>query len=101
MSQLELPALMPNGVAPAITTDDVVPRQFVPQRSPRSLPQTTLTSLSLMLSRSYLLLLEQMFQCMPRHLSDREELALLIDGLVRILLAHGDDIGIVAHVMLG
>jgi hypothetical protein len=101
MSNLELPALEPNGVSPAATISDMIPRQALRQRTARSKAQTTLTSLSLMLSRSYLLLIEQMFQCMPRHLSDREELALLIDGLIRILLSHGDDIGIVAHVMLG
>ncbi|GJE94860.1 hypothetical protein PsYK624_110360 [Phanerochaete sordida] len=100
MSHFELPALTPDGVAPALSLQDMFPRRRLPQRGSRSKAQTTLMSLSLILSRSYLLLVEQIFLCMSRHLSDREELALLIDGLIRILLAHGDDIGIVAHVMI-
>lgn len=38
---------------------------------------------------------------MSRHLNDRNELAVLIDGLNRILLVHGDDIGIVSQAMIG
>jgi hypothetical protein len=38
---------------------------------------------------------------MPRHLNDRHELAILIDGLNRILLTHGDDIGVVGQAMIG
>lgn len=101
MSHFELPALEPGGVAPTLTLEDMYPYRHRPQRGPRSRAQVTLKTLSLTLSRSYLLLVQQIFQCMSRHLSDREELGLLIDGLNRILLAHGDDIGIVAHVMLG
>jgi hypothetical protein len=37
---------------------------------------------------------------MSRHLSDRSELALFIDGLNRILLIHGDDIGIVGQALI-
>ena len=101
MSGLELPTLKTGSMSSTLTVNDMYPRHPTTQCSPRLTVHTTLTSLSLTLSRSYLLLIEQMFQCMSRHLSDREELALLIDGLIRILLAHGDDIGIVAHVMLG
>ncbi|OBZ67524.1 hypothetical protein A0H81_12594 [Grifola frondosa] len=57
-------------------------------------------ALSLTLARSYLLLLNQAFRSMSRHLNDRNELAIHLDGLNRILLAHGDDIGIVAQTML-
>jgi hypothetical protein len=60
-----------------------------------------LRDLSLVLSRSYLLLVGQIFRSMSRHLNDRNELAVLIDGLNRILLAHGNDIGIVAQAMIG
>ena len=101
MSHFELPTLQTGLVSSTLTLNDAIPRHAVTECTPRRSIHTTLTSLSLTLSRSYLLLIEQMFQCMSRHLSDREELALLIDGLIRILLAHGDDIGIVAHVMLG
>ncbi|KAI0300139.1 hypothetical protein B0F90DRAFT_1817733 [Multifurca ochricompacta] len=58
------------------------------------------SSLSLLLSRSHILLVTEIFRSMPRHLNDRGELAVLIDGLNRILLVHGDDIGIVAHVLI-
>jgi len=57
--------------------------------------------LSLVLSRSYLLLVAQVFRSMSRHMNDREEFGLLVDGINRILLAHGDDLGIVAQAMIG
>lgn len=101
MSQFELPSLHTGLVSSTLTLTDAIPRHTSAKSDSRSNLHTTLTALSLMLSRSHLLLIEQMFQCMSRHLSDREELALLIDGLIRVLLAHGDDIGVVAHVMLG
>ena len=63
-------------------------------------PNAALTALSLTLARSHLLLLHQVFRSMSRHLNDREELSLLLDGLNRILLAHGDDVGIVSQAIL-
>lgn len=57
--------------------------------------------LSLVLSRSYLLLVAQIFRSMSRHMSNREEFSLLVDGINRILLVHGDDLGIVAQAMIG
>jgi hypothetical protein len=56
---------------------------------------------SLLLSRSYVLLVTEIFRSLPRHLNDRSELAILIDGLNQILFIHGEDIGIVAHVLIG
>jgi hypothetical protein len=57
--------------------------------------------LSLTLARSYVMLVAQVFRCMSRNSSDREEIMNFVDGLNRILLAHGDDIGIVGHVLIG
>jgi len=59
-----------------------------------------ISGLSLVLSRSYLLLVAQVFRSMSRHMNDREEFGLLVDGINRILLAHGDDLGIVAQAMI-
>ncbi|KAI0763460.1 hypothetical protein BD413DRAFT_484122 [Trametes elegans] len=74
---------------------------YIPAQKPtRPPPNPTLTALSLTLARSHLLLLHQVFRATSRHLNDREELALLLDGLNRIMLAHGDDVGIVAQAML-
>ncbi|EKM76705.1 hypothetical protein AGABI1DRAFT_18593, partial [Agaricus bisporus var. burnettii JB137-S8] len=56
--------------------------------------------LSLALARSYVTLVAQVFRCMSRNSNDREEIANFIDGLNRILLAHGDDTGIVGHVLI-
>lgn len=78
-------------------------RDFAPQsRDVSEAPKSnkTLDALSLVLSRSYLLLVAQVFRSMSRHLSDRNELAVLVDGLNRILLAHGDDIGIVGQSLI-
>ena len=60
-----------------------------------------LDGFSLVLSRSYLLLVAQIFRSMSRHVSDREEFGLLVDGINRILLAHGDDLGVVTQAMIG
>ncbi|TBU39115.1 hypothetical protein BD309DRAFT_873000 [Dichomitus squalens] len=74
---------------------------YIPvQGLPPAPTNPTLIALSLTLARSHLLLLHQVFRSMSRHLNDREELALLLDGLNRIMLAHGDDVGIVSHAML-
>ncbi|THH18726.1 hypothetical protein EW146_g2314 [Bondarzewia mesenterica] len=59
-----------------------------------------LAPLSLILARSYILLVAQIFRSMPRHLNDRGEFAVLADGLNRCLLAHGDDIGVVSQVLI-
>ncbi|TDL25147.1 hypothetical protein BD410DRAFT_784972 [Rickenella mellea] len=60
----------------------------------------TLDRLSMTLARSHLLLVAQIFRSMTRHLNDRNELANLLDGVNRILLAHGDDTGIVGHALI-
>ena len=74
---------------------------YIPaQGPPHGSPNPALTALSLTFARSHLLLLHQAFRSMSRHLNDREELSLLLDGLNRILLAHGDDVGIVSHAIL-
>jgi hypothetical protein len=57
--------------------------------------------LSLVLSRSYLLLVAQIFRSMSRHMNNREEFCLLVDGINQILLAHGEDLGVVTQAMIG
>ncbi|KAK2461214.1 hypothetical protein APHAL10511_006741 [Amanita phalloides] len=97
LSRLELPSL---DEIPTLL--DLELRDFLPWEASRRTPRVndTLRTLSLMLSRSYLLLVAQTFPLMSRHLSDRNELALFIDGINRILLVHGDDIGIVGQALI-
>ena len=95
MSRMEFPSANPSATRPLELVD------FVPQRSRDCGDDSTLGSLSLMLSRSHLLLITQVFRSMSRHSNDRAELSIMVDGLNRILLTHGDDIGIVGHVMIG
>ncbi|KAG5646355.1 hypothetical protein DXG03_003678 [Asterophora parasitica] len=94
MSRLELPSTFSSERPP------LEPSDFVPRRRQKEETNTSLVRLSLILSRSYLLLVAQIFRSMSRHLHDRNELAILVDGLNRILLAHGDDIGIVSQVLI-
>ncbi|RDB29723.1 hypothetical protein Hypma_014167 [Hypsizygus marmoreus] len=94
MSRLDLPSIDPYDNSPLELSD------FVPHKAQKTADNAGLKSLSLMLSRSHLLLVAQVFRSMSRHLSDRNELSVLVDGLNRILLAHGDDIGIVSQVMI-
>lgn len=95
MSRLVLPSLRSD-------LDDAVLElsDFIPTRKTQS-NNDSLEGLSLMLSRSHILLVAQVFRSMSRHLNDRNELAILVDGLNQILLAHGDDIGIVSQIMIG
>ncbi|KDR72729.1 hypothetical protein GALMADRAFT_228996 [Galerina marginata CBS 339.88] len=99
MSRLILPSLENLG-----PTKDLEPYNFVPrkhQSNPRpSSWNGAVEVLSLVLSRSYILLVAQIFRSLPQHLSNQHELALLIDGLNRTLLAHGDDANIVSQVII-
>ncbi|KAL0573630.1 hypothetical protein V5O48_008326 [Marasmius crinis-equi] len=79
-------------------------KDFAPQKSslvPNDPITMKIRGLSQILSRTYLLLVAQIFRCLPRHLNDRNELTVLIDGINRILLEHGSDIGIVSHALIG
>lgn len=80
------------------------PLSFLPKKERTTYIETALdanfSALSLLLSRSHVLLVTEIFRSLPRHLNDRSELAVLIDGLNEILLVHGNDIGIVAHVLI-
>lgn len=100
MSRLVLPSLHDDGFTKNLEMYDFMPRKLVSGTRP-SLSNTTVEVLSLMISRSHILLVAQIFRSMPRHLSDRRELAILIDGLNRTLVVHGDDINIVSQVLIG
>jgi hypothetical protein len=99
---------MPRLVLPTISstiTLSTEPRSFLPSKgrtfSRASGADADTLGLSLLLSRSYVLLVTEIFRSLPRHLNDKSELAILIDGLNQILFVHGEDIGIVAHVLIG
>ncbi|KAF8636927.1 hypothetical protein AX17_003178 [Amanita inopinata Kibby_2008] len=96
MSRLELPSLHES-----LQPSNLELRDFLPsnQRGTKKANETV-KALSMMLSHSYLLLVAQIFRSMSRHLSDRSELALFIDGLNYILLSHGTDIGIVSQTLI-
>jgi hypothetical protein len=107
---------MPRFVVPTLNGNEVEKdnkklelNDFVPFREPKArtervrdeYAEKTLNVLSLALARSYVMLVAQVFRCMSRNSNDREEMANFVDGLNRILLLHGDDIGIVGHVLIG
>ena len=84
---MELADYLPRGGA-------VVPVQL-------SVDQKHLFLISLALSRSHLLLVAQIFRCLSRQTNDYQEISQLLDGVNRILLRHGNDLGIVTHAMIG
>lgn len=100
MSRLVLPSLNGTNQEP-LSLAAFTPRKRGLNENLPTTADAVLTAFSLTLARSYLLLLCQIFRSMSRHLSDRQELAILVDGLNLILLTHGDDIGIVGQAMLG
>ncbi|KAG1753523.1 uncharacterized protein EDB91DRAFT_1332988 [Suillus paluster] len=97
VEHIVLPSMDAPTAAQFLELSDFVPQKLFAQRDG---PEQILTTLSLMLSRSHLLLIAQIFRSMSRHLSDRSELIVFIDGLNRILLRHGDDIGIVSQSLI-
>jgi hypothetical protein len=100
MSRLVLPSLEADESQKALEMQDFMPRKHIPSYQPSS-RNSTVDDLSLMLARSYILLVAQIFRSMSRHLSDRDELGVLVDGLNRTLLVHGGDINIVSQVLIG
>ncbi|KAI0319315.1 hypothetical protein OF83DRAFT_1055215 [Amylostereum chailletii] len=98
MTRLVLPSYRDIGERPQTDLHAFVARKA--SSSPDSLPDAELSGQSLLLSRSYVLLVAEVFKSLPRHLNDRNELAVLMDGLNQVLIAHGDDIGMVAHVLI-
>ena len=100
MSRLVLPSLEPYDIQKALEIRDFMPQKHVPSDRPSS-RNSTVDDLSLMVARSYILLAAQIFRSMSRHLSDRDELGVIVDGLNRTLLVHGDDINIVSQVLIG
>ncbi|KAG1862719.1 hypothetical protein DFJ58DRAFT_869677, partial [Suillus subalutaceus] len=97
IEQIVLPSTDALSAARFLELPNFIPRQLSAQRDG---PESILTTISLVLSRSHLLLIAQIFRSMSRHLSDRSELTVFIDGLNRILLRHGDDIGIVSQSLI-
>lgn len=100
MSKLVLPSLDDYAHVKNLELKDFMPRKDLRQRS-SSPKNSTVEVLSLMVARSYILLVAQIFRSMPRHLSDRHELAVLVDGLNRCLLRHDDDINVISQVLIG
>lgn len=76
---------------------------FIPEHKgdKKETPNSVVNGLSLVLSRSYLLLVAQIFRSMSRHMNNREEFGLLVNGINRILFVHGDDLGVVTQAMIG
>ncbi|KAF8840555.1 hypothetical protein BDN67DRAFT_930122 [Paxillus ammoniavirescens] len=99
MTRLELPSFENTTATKSLALEDLLPHKDH-TRINLSASYRKLDILSLLVSRSYLLLVAQIFRSMSRHLNDRNELAVFIDGLNRILLAHGDDIGIVGQALI-
>ncbi|KAF9269701.1 hypothetical protein L218DRAFT_284445 [Marasmius fiardii PR-910] len=100
MVRLALPSVDAGIDASPLELKDFAPMRHSIARNEADPVKAKIRGLSQILSRTYLLLVSQVFRCMSRHLNDRNELAVLIDGVNRILLEHGSDIGIVSHALI-
>ncbi|KAL4067040.1 hypothetical protein V8B97DRAFT_2009689 [Scleroderma yunnanense] len=96
MKRLELPSLDNARVENVLTLESLLPSRHRSSTTMSSSHQR-IDILSSLLSRSYLLLVIQIFKSMSRIVGDRNEIATFIDGINRILLSHGSDIGIVTQ----
>lgn len=99
LDRFALPTRDPTTLARQLELADFIPR------SPEDFNNRTidihLRHLALVLASSHLLLIAQVFRCMPVTFSDDGELSRLIDGVNRILISLGDNIGIVSHALVG
>ncbi|KAG7095353.1 hypothetical protein E1B28_006112 [Marasmius oreades] len=100
MVRLVLPSMDAGVEAPPLELKDFAPLNLSVVSDQSDLVRAKIRGLSQILSCTYLLLVAQVFRCMSRHLNDRNELAVLVDGINRILLEHGSDIGIVSHALI-
>ena len=96
---LQLPPIDSNSWSMPLGISDFVPEQQASSATSHN-GEDNLRRRSLMLSRSYLLLVTQLFRSLSRNFSDRAELAKLLDGVNLTLVVHGDDLGIVAHALV-
>ncbi|KAG8996876.1 hypothetical protein FRB90_012614, partial [Tulasnella sp. 427] len=79
------------------TIADYIPTKA---RSPRSADEVQYLRMTSPLARSYLLMCTEIFKSLSRHMNNHSELSKYMDGINRILLARGDDIGIVAQALI-
>lgn len=100
-TELVLPSLDGLGEDSQVLAGDFVPRKPDINRKPLTSGEITLRCLSITLSRSYLLLTAQVFQSLSRHLNDKRELSVWMESISTILVRHGNDVGIIAHSMIG
>ena len=97
---------LPN-LDPTAKTDDQKTLEFadfVPRKSlarPWTPLEASLRRFSIALARSHLLLVAEVFKCLSRQTSDQVEIARLLEGVNRIMLRHGDDLGVVTHSLIG
>ncbi|KAF9506487.1 hypothetical protein BS47DRAFT_1489338 [Hydnum rufescens UP504] len=100
LNTLQLPSIDSRGPQVPLGLSDFVPVDQVPSATSRNDEEDKLRRRSLTLSRSYLLLVTQLFRSLSRNVSDRAELAKLLDGVNLILVVHGSDLVIVAHALV-
>lgn len=81
-----------------MTIADYVPKRKRPPRSAEEMQYLRMTS---PLARSYLLMCTEMFKSLSRHMNNHSELGKYMDGISRIVLLRGDDVGIVALALIG
>ncbi|KAG8953844.1 hypothetical protein FRC04_001474 [Tulasnella sp. 424] len=80
-----------------MTIADYVPKRKRPPRSAEEMQYLRMTS---PLARSYLLMCTEMFKSLSRHMNNHAELGKYMDGISRIVLLRGDDVGIVALALI-
>lgn len=80
------------------TITDYVPKR---QRVPHSAEELQFLRMTSPLARSYLLMCTEIFKSLSRHMNNHSELGKYMDGINRIVLLRGNDIGIVALALIG
>ncbi|KAG8919092.1 hypothetical protein FRC00_011752, partial [Tulasnella sp. 408] len=79
------------------TITDYVPKR---QRVPHSAEELQFLRMTSPLARSYLLMCTEIFKSLSRHMNNHSELGKYMDGINRIVLLRGNDIGIVALALI-
>ncbi|KAG8919843.1 hypothetical protein FRC01_001070 [Tulasnella sp. 417] len=79
------------------TISDYVPNR---KRSPHTAEEMQYLRMTSPLARSYLLMCTEMFKSLSRHLNNHSELGKYMDGINRIMLRRGNDLGIVSLALI-
>jgi hypothetical protein len=100
-SRLVLPTLQGGTSTLPMRQDECVPVIPSTVATARTMAEVSVENLSLHLSRSYVMLVTQIFRSLPRRLGGWSEIEAFVEGLCRVLITHPRNVLLVTNVLSG